>query len=152
MLTLPHYKCMFCFHHHLMLPCSFLSGGLDHLLLSQTHTPTQIFQNTLCIVCSQRLEGSSSGGPLASLCFLGSSWVVWGQKMCALKSSMSPVLSNTSVKLCSASKLSWGGASPQKRFCLGVLNGPPLPSLLHGLCSKPIYKLVARCTHVQPVL
>ena len=33
--------------------------------------------------------GSCSGGP-ASLCFLGSSWVVWGQKMCPLKSSMSP--------------------------------------------------------------
>ena len=29
--------------------------------------------------------GSCSGGP-ALWCFLGSSWVVWGQKMCALKS------------------------------------------------------------------
>jgi len=69
-----------------------------HLLLSHTHTPSQIFQNTLCIVrwhkqssqylvcplliCDNESVGICSGGP-PSLCFLSSSWVVWGQKMCA---------------------------------------------------------------------
>ena len=46
-----------------MLP-SFLSGGLDHLLLIHKHSPPQIFQNALCIVHSQCLVGSSSEAAL----------------------------------------------------------------------------------------
>ena len=84
-----------------------------HLPLSHTHTPSQIFQNTLCIICwhkqsSQCLVcplsicdnasvGSCSGGP-ASLCFLGSPVVLElseGRKYAL----MSQVLSNTSVKV-----------------------------------------------------
>ena len=58
-----------------------------HLPLSHTHTPSQIFQNTLCIICWHKQSSqclvcplsicdnasvsSCSGGP-ASLCFLGS--------------------------------------------------------------------------------
>ena len=95
----------------------FESWGGAVLPLSHVHTPTQIFQNALCIVhwrkqtslqpsqcivcqlsiCGNASVGSCSGSP-ASWCFLGSSWVVWGQKMCSLKSLMSLVLSNTSVK------------------------------------------------------
>ena len=72
--------------------------GGTYLPLSHMHTPSQIFQNTLCTVrwhrqssqclvcplsiCDNASVGSCSGGP-GSLCFLGSSWVVWGQKMCA---------------------------------------------------------------------
>ena len=86
-----------------------VGGGGPHLSLS--HTPTQIFQNALCIVhwhkqtslqsarglvclqsiCDNATVGSCSGGP-ASWCFLGSSWVIWGQKMCALMSLMPPVM------------------------------------------------------------
>ena len=51
-----------------MLPSSLLSGGLDHLLLSHTHTPTQIFQNALCIVHSWCLVGSSSEAALVPHC------------------------------------------------------------------------------------
>ena len=84
-----------------------------HLPLSHTHTPSQIFQNTLCIICwhkqsSQCLVcplsicdnasvGSCSGGP-ASLCFSGSPVVLElseGRKYAL----MSQVLSNTSVKV-----------------------------------------------------
>ena len=63
---------------------------------------------------------SCSGGP-ASLCFLGSSWVVWGQKMCVLKSLMSQVLSNTSVKVVLGTKTGGRGATV------------PLPPLLRRL-------------------
>ena len=104
-----------------------------HLPLSHTHTPSQIFQNTLCIICwhkqsSQCLVcplsicdnasvGSCSGGP-ASLCFLGSPVVLElseGRKYAL----MSQVLSNTSVKVFFGTKTSlrppnffffwWGG-------------------------------------------
>ena len=91
-----------------------------HLPLSHTHTPSQIFQNTLCIICwhkqsSQCLVcllsicdnasvGSCSGGP-ASLCFLGSPVVLElseGRKYAL----MSQVLSNTSVKVFFGTKTS----------------------------------------------
>ena len=91
-----------------------------HLPLSHTHTPSQIFQNTLCIICwhkqsSQCLVcplsicdnasvGSCSGGP-ASLCFLGSPVVLElseGRKYVL----MSQVLSNTSVKVFFGTKTS----------------------------------------------
>ena len=57
-------------------------------------TPREIVETGLL----ELVVYNCSGGP-ASLCFLGSSWVLWGQKMCVLKSLMSQVLSNTSVKL-----------------------------------------------------
>ena len=48
-------KFMFCFHHHLMLPSSFLSGRWRGGGWSSSQpyavTPTQFFQNALCIVC-----------------------------------------------------------------------------------------------------
>ena len=91
-----------------------------HLPLGHTHTPSQIFQNTLCIICwhkqsSQCLVcllsicdnasvGSCSGGP-ASLCFLGSPVVLElpeGRKYAL----MSQVLSNTSVKVFFGTKTS----------------------------------------------
>ena len=103
-----------------------------HLPLSHAHTPSQIFQNTLCIICwhkqsSQCLVcplsicdnasvGSCSGGP-ASLCFLGSPVALElseGRKYAL----MSQVLSNTSVKVFFGTKTSlrppnffffWGG-------------------------------------------
>ena len=45
-------KFIFCFHHHLMLPSSFLSGRGGGLSSTQPYaiTPTQFFQNALCIV------------------------------------------------------------------------------------------------------
>ena len=84
--------------------------GGAHLSLSPT--PTQIFQNALCIVhwhnqtslqssqcqvCLQSIYdnatvGSCSGGP-ASWCFSDSSWVIWGHTMCALMSLLPPVMS-----------------------------------------------------------
>ena len=70
---------------------------------------------------------SFSGGP-ASWCFLGSSWVVWRQKMCALKSSMSQVLSNTSWKV-------FFGTSLSPNFGLGGLQAPCPP------CSASYYFL-----------
>ena len=110
-----------------------------HLPLSHTHTPSQIFQNTLCIICwhkqsSQCLVcllsicdnasvGSCSGGP-ASLCFLGSPVVLElpeGRKYAL----MSQVLSNTSVKVFFGTKTSlrppnfffWGGGGGLRTPC-----------------------------------
>ena len=101
-----------------------------HLPLSHTHTPSQIFQNTLCIICwhkqsSQCLVcplsicdnasvGSCSGGP-ASLCFLGSPVVLElseGRKYAL----MSQVLSNTSAKVFFGTKTS---LRPPNFFFLG---------------------------------
>ena len=73
-------------------------GDLNYLPLSQTHifkVPFALFvgtSNLQCLLCplsncDNAPLGSCSGGP-TSLCFLGSSRVVWGQKMCALKSLM----------------------------------------------------------------
>ena len=111
-----------------------------HLPLSHTHTrPSQIFQNTLCIICwhkqsSQCLVrplsicdnasvGSCSGGP-ASLCFSGSPVVLElseGRKYAL----MSQVLSNTSVKVFFGTKTSlrppnfffWGGGGGLRIPC-----------------------------------
>ena len=110
-----------------------------HLPLSHAHTPSQIFQNTLCIICwhkqsSQCLVcplsicdnyasvGSCSGGP-ASLCFLGSPVVLElseGRKYVL----MSQVLSNTSVKVFFGTKTSlrppnffWGGRGGLRTPC-----------------------------------
>ena len=112
-----------------------------HLPLSHTHTPSQIFQNTLCIICwhkqsSQCLVcplsicdnasvGSCSGGP-ASLCFLGSPVVLElseGRKYAL----MSQVLSNTSVKVFFGTKTS---LRPPNFFFLGGGEGlrTPCPS------------------------
>ena len=51
-------------------------------------------------------------------CFSAGSWVVWGQKMCALKSPMSKVLSNTSLSGFLGTK-TWGrgGDSAPLTFC-----------------------------------
>ena len=121
-----------------------------HLPLSHTHTPSQIFQNTLCIICwhkqsSQCLVcplsicdnasvGSCSGGP-ASLCFLGSPVVLElseGRKYAL----MSQVLSNTSVKVFFGTKTS---LRPPNFFFLGgggyvPLAPPTLPPKLKELC------------------
>ena len=75
--------------------------------------PLTSLQPSQCIVCQLSIcgnasVGSCSGSP-ASWCFLGSSWVVWGQKMCSLKSLMSLVLSNTSVKALPVQIFVWGG-------------------------------------------
>ena len=117
-----------------------------HLPLSHTHTPSQIFQNTLCIICwhkqsSQCLVcplsicdnasvGSCSGGP-ASLCFLGSPVVLElseGRKYVL----MSQVLSNTSVKVFFGTKISL--RPPNLFFFLGgggyvPLAPPTLPPM-----------------------
>ena len=115
-----------------------------HLPLSHTHTPSQIFQNTLCIICwhkqsSQCLVcllsicdnasvGSCSGGP-ASLCFLGSPVVLElseGRKYAL----MSQVLSNTSVKVFFGTKTSLRPPPPPNFFFLGGGATYPLPLLL----------------------
>ena len=109
-----------------------------HLPLSHTHTPSQIFQNTLCIICwhkqsSQRLVcplsicdnasvASCSGGP-ASLCFLGSPVVLElseGRKYAL----MSQVLSNTSVKVFFGTKTS---LRPPNFFFFGGGGGLRIP-------------------------
>ena len=111
-----------------------------HLPLSHTHTPSQIFQNTLCLICwhkqsSQCLVcplsicdnasvGSSSGGP-ASLCFLGSPVVLElseGRKYAL----MSQVLSNKSVKVFFGTKTSL--RSPNFFFFAGGGLRTPCPS------------------------
>ena len=87
-------------------------GGRAYLSLSNAHTPSQISQNALCIICWHKQTslqssqcqvclqsicdnatvGSCCGCP-ASWCFLGSSWVFWGHTMCALMSLMPLVMS-----------------------------------------------------------
>ena len=130
---------------------SVLKCGGAVLPLSHVHTPTQIFQNALCIVrwrkqtslqpsqcivcqlsiCGNASVGSCSGSP-APWCFLGSSWVVWGPKMCSLKSPMSLVLSNTSVKALPVQIFVWGwGRGGFGSPC------PPAPPPMHGYVLLP---------------
>ena len=86
-----------------------------HLPLSHTHTPSQIFQNTLCIICWHKQSSQSLVCPWSicdnasvgscSLCFLGSPVVLElseGRKYAL----MSQVLSNTSVKVFFGTKTS----------------------------------------------
>ena len=62
-------------------------------------------------------------------CFMvASSWVVWEQKMCALKSPMSKVLSNSSLSGFFGNQKVWGGALPTFCPC------PLPPPLLRRLC------------------
>ena len=61
----------------------------------------------------------------ARSCFLGSSRVVSGQKMCALKSLMSQVLSSTSAKVFVGPK-TWGGSAPHPKFLLVGLRPPQI--------------------------
>ena len=126
-------------------------GGGAHLSLSPT--PTQIFQNALCIVhwhnqtslqssqcqvCLQSIYdnatvGSCSGCP-ASWCFLGSSWVIWGHTMCALMSLM-PLVMSLMIFLTPTCGGRGGETVPQAIF---VLEGwGLLPKTLIYRCFAP---------------
>ena len=94
-------------------------GEGAHLPPDHKQTPPQILKNALCCSLAQAIFTVSSV-PVIDLsqytishlfrlsadlwCFLGSPWVIWGQKMFALKSPMSQVLSNISVKVFLATK------------------------------------------------
>ena len=66
-------------------------------------------------------------------CFMvASSWVVWEQKMCALKSPMSKVLSNSSLSGFFGNQKVWGGALPT--FCPCPL--PPPPCYAAYVCGR----------------
>ena len=126
-------------------------GGRAYLSLSNAHTPSQISQNALCIICWHKQTslqssqcqvclqsicdnatvGSCCGCP-ASWCFLGSSWVFWGHTMCALMSLMPLVMSLTIFltptnggggRLCPRYFLSWRAkASCPRHLSIGVLH------------------------------
>ena len=110
-------------------------GSGAHLPLSHTHTPTQTmvflkpftsFVGTskhLCNLRSVKCFRNRFVQLFRWFCFMvlviGSSWVVWGQKMCSdLKSPMLQVLSNTSLKVL---------FSTTPNFCLGGLRTSPCP-------------------------
>ena len=131
-------KFIFCFHHHLMLPSSFLlgrgGGGIFssairnypysffpkyplHCSLVQT-----IFKCIVCLytICDNASGSSCSGGP-ASLCFLGGSSVFWGQKM---------TCSEVIHVICICQIHPWKSGLCPPNFCLGVLRNsltPPPP-------------------------
>ena len=118
---------------------SVLKRGGAHLPLSHTHTPTQTMvflkpiasfvgtSKPLCNLRSVKCFRNRFVQLFRWFCFMvlviGSSWVVWGQKMCSdLKSPMLQVLSNTSLKVF---------FSTTQNFCRGELRTPPalpLPS------------------------
>ena len=125
-------KFMFCFHHHLMLPSSFLSGrwrgGGGDLLVSHTQLPLLNFSkmpfalfvgtnnlHSVQCVCNQFATMHQAAVVQAALLHCVSQVVFQsseGRKWRALKSSMSSVF----VKYI---RESWGSAPPN--FCYGVL-------------------------------
>ena len=70
------------------------------------------------------------------------SWAVWGQKMCALKSLMSQVLSNTPVKVFLGTK-TYGALSPQS-FVRGSSYAPP-PAPYSAAYDTTFPKLYMTC-------
>ena len=83
--------------------------------------------------------GSCSGGP-ASLCFLGSSWVVWGQKVPWSRRCHLHALSNASVKMFFGTKTLWGSIFLFFFFFWGGGGalGPPTPPPPNSPTLPPI--------------
>ena len=156
----------------------------DVLKLSHTHSPTQIFQNALCVVrwykqmslqSSQSTwspgfspkpgkeadftvsslsvinlwpcisVGSCSGG-LALWCFLGSSWVVWGQKMCALKSRC---YRYCQIDLLKCFLAFFGGGVGRLKFLFGGATEPRPPAPPPAIDRRSTLKL-ERCSSCSP--
>ena len=134
-------------------------GGRAHLSLSHAHTPSQISQNALCIICWHKQTslqssqcqvclqsicdnptvGSCCSCP-ASWCFLGSSWVIWGHTI--FRFDVADATGNVALTPI------WGGGGGERDcapgyFCFGGLRPPAQDTYLWVFCTLRISSFIS---------